>query len=363
MSASITLSIDAGHWYVSFNTDDGVDETNDEAIGDWLASFSDAELRQRTVGVDRGVVIPACASNDQNFGLSPVQQARLAKKERGLKRWQCRMARRFKGSGGWRKAKRRVAAHGRYAKHVRKDYAHQTSHALVADSKTLLVVFEALQVKNMTRKPQPKHDEQGRYQPNRAAAKAGLNKVILSSAWGQIRLFSQYKAPRAGKLVLDVPVQHSSQACCHCGHTHPGNRPDQARFVCQRCGHTDNADCNAANVIADRGVAMIRTGDYRPKARKKTLRLCSSSKVGPERSKPGQSAPTSVETSISRGGGNTAVHGSLKPETPATACRAQRREGSSNVRSDSNCHSGIFHGIDCGTGNLRTYHAICPWGV
>ncbi len=319
---SITLSIDAGHWYLSFNTDDGQDEANDQAIGDWLASFTDQELAERTVGIDRGVVIPACASNGQDFGLTRVQQARLAKKARGKARWQRRMARRVKGSGGWRKAKRRAAAHGRYAKHVRWDFAHQTSHALVSNPRTALLVFEALQVRNMTRKPRPKQDEAGRYRPNRATAKAGLNRRILESAWGQVRSYSQYKARRAGKLVLDVPAQYSSQACAQaqCGYTHPDNRLDQARFVCQRCGHTDNADRNAAKVLAARGMAMIRSGGYRPKVRKKTMRLRNT--VGPERSEPGPLAPTPVETSISRDGGNIAAHGSPKPETPATAQRA-----------------------------------------
>lgn len=320
LPASITISIDAGHWYLSFSTDDGQDEADDQAIGDWLATFSDEELAARTVGIDRGVAIPACASDGRAFGLSPVQQARLAQKERGRTRWQRRMARRVKGSGGWREAKRRVAACQRYGKHLRRDFAHQTSHALASDPRTALLVFEDLGVQRMTRRPAPQQDEQGRYRPNRAAAKAGLNKAILASAWGPIKTYSTYKARRAGKLALAVPAQYSSQACRHCGHTHPDNRPDQARFVCQRCGHTDNADRNAAKNIAARGVAMIRSGDYRPTARKKAMRL--RKHVGPGRSERGQSAPTPVETSISRGGGNIAAQGSLKPETPATACRA-----------------------------------------
>ncbi len=183
----------------------------------------------------------------------------------------------------------------------------------------MLVVFEALGVQNMTRKPRPRQNAAGRYQPNRAAAKAGLNKAILSSAWGQVRTYSQYKARRAGKLVIDVPAQYSSQECSHCGYTHPDNRPDQARFVCQRCGYTDNADHNAAKVIAARGVALIRSGGYRPKARKRIMRLRNS--VGTGRSEPGQPAPTPVETSISRHDGNIVAHGSRKPETPATTHR------------------------------------------
>ena len=314
--ASLTLSIDAGHWYLSFSTNNGGDENSDQDTGDWLATFSDGKLAEHTVGIDRGVVIPACVSDGRDFGLSPIQQARLEKKARGRVRWQRRMARRTKGSSGWRKAKRRAAACARYAKNVRRDFAHQTSHALAADPRTLLIVFEDLKVQNMTRKPRPKRDVAGRYRPNGAAAKAGLNQRILSSAWGQVRTYSQYKARRAGKLAVAVPAQYSSQACSRCGYTHPDNRPEQARFVCQRCGHTEHADRNAARVIAARGVAMIRAGEYRPKVRKTTMRL--RNQVGPGRSEPGD-APTPVESTVSRSGGNTGAHGSRKPETPAIA--------------------------------------------
>ena len=48
-----------------------------------------------------------------------------------------------------------------------------------------------------------------------------------------------------------------------CLHIHfPGQyRPSQAEFVCQRCGHTDNADHNAAVVIATRGIKKLLSGD------------------------------------------------------------------------------------------------------
>ena len=42
-----------------------------------------------------------------------------------------------------------------------------------------------------------------------------------------------------------------------CEHTHPNNRKQQALFVCERCGHTDNADRNAALVIKKRAIKLI----------------------------------------------------------------------------------------------------------
>jgi hypothetical protein len=42
-----------------------------------------------------------------------------------------------------------------------------------------------------------------------------------------------------------------------CGHTHPDNRKRQALFSCSDCGHTENADRNAAEVIKKRAIKLI----------------------------------------------------------------------------------------------------------
>lgn len=101
----------------------------------------------------------------------------------------------------------------------------------------------------MTKSPAPKPDEQnpGHFVPNQAAAKAGLTQKILNSAWGSLVLFLIYKANHAGKVVIKVSPQFSSQECAQCGHIHPDNRRTQSEFVCQSCGHTANADINAAD--------------------------------------------------------------------------------------------------------------------
>ncbi len=76
----------------------------------------------------------------------------------------------------------------------------------------------------MTKRPKAKKDAKGRFLPNRAKAKAGLNRAILSSAWGQVVLFTIYKALRLGKLVITVAPEYSSQECAICAFTAKGNR-------------------------------------------------------------------------------------------------------------------------------------------
>jgi putative transposase len=44
--------------------------------------------------------------------------------------------------------------------------------------------------------------------------------------------------------------------CSKCGHTCKENRKSQALFACVACGHTENADVNAADNILAAGIAV-----------------------------------------------------------------------------------------------------------
>ncbi len=317
--ASITLTIEAGRWYLSFSNDDQTILPSKQETADWLSRFTQTELADRAIGLDRGVAIPLMASDGKPYDFMACERERIAKKQAAARRWQRRLCRRVKGSANRRKAVRRIEACRQYEKDVRRNFAHQTSHAVVADEKTLLIVFEALGVQRMTRKPKARQDPGDRWEKNGARAKAGLNKSILASAWGKTKEFASYKAHRAGKLVMEVPPHHSSQECSACGHTHPDNRPTQAEFVCQCCGHSDNADGNASRVIKLRGVRIILAGEYREKESKKTMRMAkkSSRTVGAGRSERGSATRQKpAETSVSRPDSNARAHRSGKQETP-----------------------------------------------
>ena len=317
-AASIHIGVYAGRWHVSFNHDDGQPEPSEQDTIDWLMQHTENELRAVTVGLDRGVALPLATSDQATFGFSAIQHTRLAAQERHKKRWQRRQARRTKGSKNWCKAKAKVARYQRYAVDVRREVAHQASHALASDDRYRLFVFEALKVQNMTRAPKAKQDDQGRWLKNGARAKAGLNKSILASAWGQTKIYLSYKARRKGKLSIEVPAFYSSQECAQCGYVHSDNRISQSEFVCQRCGHQDNADHNAAQVIAKRGVRLVLSGAYDKKP-KKTCRI-TRHRVGVEISEPDSATdPTPGETEVRREGGNTDTHWSMTQETPATA--------------------------------------------
>ena len=128
------------------------------------------------------------------------------------------------------------------------------------------------------------------------------------------------KAARAGKLVVEVPAAYSSQECARCGHIHPDNRPRQARFVCQACGHHAHADHNAAQVIAARGARWVADGHVVEKPKKRCA--LKRTTVGPGEAEPAGLIPrTPVENALRRGRGNTSARRSMKQETPATSQR------------------------------------------
>jgi IS605 OrfB family transposase len=71
-------------------------------------------------------------------------------------------------------------------------------------------------------------------------------------AFHQLRSFIEYKARWVGVVVKVIDGAYTSQQCSVCGFIHPANRPSQATFRCLACGHTENADLNAARNIAAR---------------------------------------------------------------------------------------------------------------
>lgn len=79
-----------------------------------------------------------------------------------------------------------------------------------------------------------------------------------SWAFAQLGAFLEYRAHRAGAPFVQVDPAYTSQRCTMCGHTEPGNRPTQARFVCRDCGYAEHADIVASDNIAARAPHTYR---------------------------------------------------------------------------------------------------------
>lgn len=136
---------------------------------------------------------------------------------------------------------------------VRADFLHKLSRELANNHG--LIAIEALQVKAMTRSAKGTIDEPG----TNVRAKAGLNREILASGWGELRRQLDYKTAAAGGRLVEVPPAYSSQTCGVCGHRNGASRRG-GRFACTACGHQDHADINAARVILARAFEAQEDG-------------------------------------------------------------------------------------------------------
>lgn len=202
-----------------------------------------------SVGVDVGVT-EVVATSDGELVTNPRHLR--ASLER-LDAAQQLAAGRRRGSRRRRKAVARVAAVHRKIGEQRRDFNHHLSKSLVA--RYDLIAVEDLAITNMTRRPAPRPNDDGGFDPNGAAAKAGLNREILAAGWGQLLWMISYKAEEAGRDLIAVNPRHTSQTCHQCGHVDRANR-DQRAFHCRRCGHHAHADVNAAKNILRAGLAL-----------------------------------------------------------------------------------------------------------
>jgi putative transposase len=238
---TITIKREAGRWYVILACDN-----------------VPAELLEPTgtaVGIDMGIASFLTTSDGKhvpNPRPLAVTADRLAAAQRSL-------ARKQRGSNRRLKAKRKVGVLHSKVRRGRLDHAHKTALALVRGHD--VIVHEALHVAGMTRRPKQRPAEDGTYEPNGAAAKAGLNKSILDAGWGVFLNVLRAKAESAGRVVVEVNAHHTSQRCARCGHVAKGNRVSQAEFRCLRCGHQAHADVNAAINILRSGLDLQEARD------------------------------------------------------------------------------------------------------
>ncbi len=197
------------------------------------------------------------SSKAEQFDFTDLEKQALAKCQARLKFYQKKLSRQKLCSKRREQTKKKIANLYEHMANIRKNFARKTTRNLV-NSDSEIFVLEDLKVKNMTASPKAKLGEDEKtYLPNGSSAKAGLNKAILSSCWGLTATFIAYKAIKLNKLVIKVQPKFSSQECAKCGYIHPDNRLSQSEFVCKACNSTENADLNAARVIAKRGVKLL----------------------------------------------------------------------------------------------------------
>ncbi|GHH32062.1 RNA-guided endonuclease InsQ/TnpB family protein [Lentzea cavernae] len=209
-----------GRWYVTFAVD--------------TAAPATLPATGRAVGVDLGLKDFAVTSDGERIR----NPRHLDRKARNLARYQRRMARTERGSRNRLKAKSKVAAAHRKIRHTRQDFLHRTSTRLVRAAD--VIVIEDLAVANMVR--------------NRRLARA-----ISDAGWGEFRAMLEYKAQRAGRVLVVVDRWYpSSKTCSACGHLLAELALSTRCWTCPVCRSRHDRDINAAKNIlaAGRAVAL-----------------------------------------------------------------------------------------------------------
>jgi putative transposase len=195
--------------------------------------------RDESVGIDLGLLHFATLSTGET-----IENPRYFRKgEKKLEKLQQVLARKKRGSHRRKKAVKQVAKAHRKVRKQRADFLHKESRKLVNAYGT--IVFEELQPANMSRRAKPKQDEEtGKYLPNGASAKSGVNKSIHDAGWGQFVQYCTYKAANAGRTVVQVNPRYTSQVCSGCG-TVKKKELSERWHSCE-CGAELDRDHNAA---------------------------------------------------------------------------------------------------------------------
>ncbi len=234
---NVTISQSNGKWYVAIQTEREVEMPTHTATS--------------SVGVDVGITKFAALSTGEVF--APINSFRT--KQTHLAHYQRAMSRKVKFSNNWKRDKEKITKIHSTIANIRRDYLHKTSAAISQNH--AMIVIEDLQVSNMSKSAAGTSEKHGR----NVKAKSGLNKSILDQGWSEFRRQLEYKQAWRGGEVLAVPPQYTSQRCSDCGYVAKENRTTQAKFTCVSCGHSMNADLNAARNILAAGHAVLACGE------------------------------------------------------------------------------------------------------
>jgi putative transposase len=202
------------------------------------------------VGIAKPVALTSCKQEHATYGITT--RNKLQKQEAFLNKLHRKLARQQKGSSSRQRTKTKLARAYHHAACIRKNFNHKLSNALAETYKTIVV--EDLSIRAMTASASGTIEAPGK----NVKQKSALNRGMLRMAPGQLYRFLEYKCRREGGALIRVDPRYSSQECRICGVVDKRSRESQAIFKCVSCGHTENADYNAAGVVLGRGLNLIQ---------------------------------------------------------------------------------------------------------
>jgi putative transposase len=179
------------------------------------------------IGIDLGLT-DILATSEGELIAAPKY---FSKAQKALAKAQRRLARRKKGSKRREEARVQVAKLHQKVARQRGDFLHKLSHRLVKEND--VIVHEKLNIVGL--------------------AKGMLAKSVHDVSWAKLIDMLTYKAENAGRQIVSVSPNYTSQDCNVCGHRE--KHPLWVReFICKGCGVKHHRDLNAALNIKNKHV-------------------------------------------------------------------------------------------------------------
>jgi putative transposase len=215
--------------------------------GRWYATFecerdlSPLSATGRAVGVDRGVRVLVATSDGERITNPRIADRHRATVEQHALALDTATVKDARGRPLNRRDPARIAAVRRLARakereaSSRRDYLRKV--ALSSVRRYDIIAIEDLRVRNMTHSAKVTAVSPG----TNVAAKSGLNRAILDAGFGILATLIREKAEYAARVVVNVNLAYTSQTCA----------------ACVRCGHSADADINAAQNILVRATAQL----------------------------------------------------------------------------------------------------------
>jgi putative transposase len=204
------------------------------STGKWFVSFCCDEVPFRIypettkeIGIDVGIKSFAVDSDGriiENPKFLKQSTKRLRVKQRTL-------SRRHKGSHRRQKARLQVAKLHEHITNQRKDFLHKAANHYIQNNKRIFL--EDLKISNMARN----HN---------------LARSISDCSWGLFFQILSYKAEEAGREIVKVNPNGTSQRCSSCGERVPKKLSNRIH-CCPHCGLVLDRDENAAINIKQDG--------------------------------------------------------------------------------------------------------------
>jgi len=226
--------------------------------GEWSISIQvEQEVHQQAhpagsaIGIDLGVKKFVACSNGSSFDSVNA----FKKRQTQLARVQRRLAKKKKFSENWKKQKRSIQKIHNKIGNIRRDFQHKLSTHLSKNH--AMIVTEGLKIRHMSQSASGTTENPGK----NVQVKSDLNKSILDQGWSEFKRQIQYKLEWLGGIYMEISPSYTSQKCSSCENIDKKSRISQMKFCCIRCGHTENADINAAKNILAAGHVVLACGE------------------------------------------------------------------------------------------------------